>query len=247
MHVIRNDLGEGLVRLTLNRAPVNALTPPVLMEFAGVLNELAADDAVRAVVLQSAFKVYSAGLDLKAAQGFSREDRNAVVDALNAGFLTQYAFPKPLVAAIDGAAIAGGFFFVLAADWRVSGPAAQYGLAEVRVGVDFPVGPMEIARAELAPGDLRRLTLTGQPVSAAEAAARGIVDRLCDPEEVIAAAEAKAREMAESPRGTFGRIKRGIRAGAIAAIEAGMERIKNDPNRGGFDAEAVDAMKRMIG
>ncbi|MEX0286144.1 MAG: enoyl-CoA hydratase/isomerase family protein [Paracoccaceae bacterium] len=247
MQVIRNDLGDGVVRLVLNRAPVNALTPPFLMEFASVLDALAEEDGVRAVVLQSAFKVYSAGLDLKAAQSFSPEDQNAIVDALNIGFLAQYRFPKPLVAAVNGAAIAGGLFFVLAADWRVSGPAAQFGLAEVRVGADFPIGPMEIARAELDPGDLRRLMLTGQPFPAPVAAARGIVDHLCDAEEVEEAALAKARELAALPLATFGRVKAQIRAPAIATIEVEMERLKTDPNRGWFDAETKSAMKRMIG
>ncbi len=245
--VIRNDLGGGITRLTLNRAPVNALTPAFLMEFAGTLDDLAATDSVRAVVLDSAFAVYSAGLDLKAAQRFDRAEQNAIVDALNAGFLTQFTFPKPIVAAINGAAIAGGLFFVLASDWRVSGPKAKFGLAEVRVGADFPVGPLEIARATLDPNDLRRLMLTGQPVPAAVAAARGIVDHLCDADEVDPAAEAKARELAGIPGATFARVKRQIRQPAIAVIDAEMERLKTDPDRGWFGPETRDAMQRMIG
>ncbi len=246
MDVIETDLGEGVVQLTLNRAPVNALTPAFLMEFAGVLNKLSDQADVRAVVLHSGFRTFSAGLDLKAALAFTTADQNAIVDALNIGFLTQFAFPKPLVAAVNGAAIAGGLFFVLASDWRVSGPKAQYGLAEVRVGADFPVGPLEIARATLDPNDLRRLMLTGQPISAQVAAERGIVDHLCGAEEVMEAAIAKAQELAQIPGATFNRVKQQVRGPAIALIQAEMDRMQEDPNRGWFGPETKAAMERML-
>lgn len=245
--VIREELGNGIVRLVLSRAPVNALTAPFLMEFVRVLNDLAADEQVRAVVLSSAFGVYSAGLDLKAAQGYDVAGQNAIVDALNIGFLTQFTFPKPLVAAVTGPAIAGGLFFVLAADWRVCGPDAQFGLAEVRVGADLPVGPMEIARATLDPNDLRRFLLTGQPVPAAVAEARGIVDVLTGADQVDAEAIAKARELAALPAKAYVAIKQALRAPAVAEIEAEMALLATDPQRGWFSDETKDAMKRMIG
>lgn len=244
--IIQTDLGGGVARLTLNRAPVNALTPAFLDAFARVLDDLAAETDVRAVILDSARKVYSAGLDLKAAQEFDAADQNAIVDALNSGFLTQFCFPKPIVAAINGAAIAGGFFFVLAADWRVSASHAQFGLAEVRVGADLPVGPMEIARATLDPNDLRRLLLTGQPEPAAFALERGYIDQVCPAEDVAATAEAKARELAEIPQATFARVKLQLRKPAIDVIETEMKRLETDPNRGWFGPETKAAMKRMI-
>ncbi|MFD1195225.1 enoyl-CoA hydratase/isomerase family protein [Seohaeicola saemankumensis] len=244
--IIRKDLGEGLVEVVLNRAPVNALTASFLMQFASALEELAADQTVRAVVLSSAFKVYSAGLDLREAQAFDRAAENAIVDALNIGFLTQFAFPKPLVAAITGSAIAGGFFFVLAADWRVSGSNAKFGLAEVRVGADFPVGPLEIARATLDPNSLRRLMLTGQPMSATDAAAEGIIDYVCEAKEVKDAAVAKARELAEIPGATYARVKAQMRGPAIAVIKAGMEHLKQDSDRRWFGPETKSAMRKML-
>lgn len=244
--IIRKDLGEGLVEVVLNRAPVNALTSSFLMDFASTLEDLAADQIVRAVVLSSAFNVYSAGLDLREAQAFDRGAENAIVDGLNIGFLTQFSFPKPVVAAITGSAIAGGFFFVLAADWRVSGSNAKFGLAEVRVGADFPVGPLEIARATLDPNSLRRLMLTGQPISAIDAAAAGIVDHLCDVTEVRDAAIAKARELAEIPGATYARVKAQMRAPAISVIKAGMERLETDPDRKWFGPETKGAMRKML-
>lgn len=244
--IIRNDLGDGVVELVLNRAPVNALTAPFLMDFASRLEGMAADKCVRAVVLSSAFKVYSGGLDLREAQAFDRDAENAIVDGLNIGFLTQFAFPKPIVTAITGSAIAGGLFFVLASDWRVASPNAKFGLAEVRVGADFPVGPLEIARATLAPDAFRRLMLTGQPIPAEAAVAAGIVDELCEMNDVRERAIAKARELAQIPAATYDRVKAQMRAPAISVIQAGMALLKDNPDRHWFGPETKPAMREML-
>ena len=152
------DLGDGIVELQLGRGPVNALSADFLMGFAALITRLGADDAVRCIILSSPFKVFSAGLDLKEAQHFDLEQQQAIVRGLNEGFLALYACPKPVVASIGGAAIAGGLFFVLASDRRVAMTKSSFGLAEVRVGADFPVGPLEIAKASpLAPS--RRVIL----------------------------------------------------------------------------------------
>lgn len=239
--VERADLGDGIVRLTLNRAPVNALSAAFLDRFGERLAELAGDTDVRAVILSSHFSVFSAGLDLKEAQAFDRAGEIEIVRALNDDFLALYSFPKPVIAAVNGAAIAGGLFFVLGADWRVAAPKAQLGLAEVRVGADFPVGPLEIARDALDPNTLRRLMLTGQPVRAEAALAQGFVDAVSDDPQTSALA--KAREMAAIPPMTFASVKRQIRGPAIARIEAALK----TPVTGWFSAETRPAMQAMIG
>lgn len=240
------DHGQGLWELVLARAPVNALSPEFLNSFAAMLADLARRDDVRAVVLSSEFKVFSAGLDLKQAQDFDLDQQRAIVAALNDGFLAQFTFPKPLVAAVNGAAIAGGLFFVLAADLRVAGPRARFGLAEVQVGADFPVGPMEIARATLDPATLRRLMLTGRPIDAAAAQAAGIVDHLVSEADLQQRALAEARALAELPAIAYGAIKAQIRAPAVETIRAAIAAGANAPRDGWFNAETRAAMQRMI-
>lgn len=247
-HLLRKDHGEGIVGIELNRGPVNALSPAFLMDLADMLAGMEADDSVRAVVLSSPFKVFSAGLDLKEAQDFDLAQQHAIVEALNVGFLALFAFPKPVVAAVGGAAIAGGLFYVLGSDIRVAGPRARFGLAEVRVGADFPVGPMEIARATLDPNTLRRLMLTGQPITAQEARAAGIVDLLEEDAGILLdRALAEARALADLPSIAYASVKRQIRQPAITAIEAAMAQGANAPQGGWFNAQTRDAMRRMIG
>ena len=97
--ITRIDHENGVVELSLNSPPVNALTAKALFEYRDVFEALGADDAVRAIVLSSPLKVLSAGLNLKAAQGFDGTEQRAIVDGLNQGFLAQYACPKPVICA----------------------------------------------------------------------------------------------------------------------------------------------------
>lgn len=241
-----NDLGDGITQIILNRAPVNALSAEFLMEFSDTLDHLATENSVRGVVISSNFKVFSAGLDLKEALDFDRDAENDIVKALNVAFLNLFSFSKPTVAAINGSAIAGGLFFVLASDYRVAVQRASFGLAEVRVGADFPVGPMEIARATLSSNDLRRLMLTGDPVTAEAAEKSGFIDAVVSDEALLATAVETAKALASSPSTAYASIKDQIRGDAIARIQNAIQHGANAPAGGWFSEETKPAMRRML-
>ncbi|WP_146345594.1 enoyl-CoA hydratase/isomerase family protein [Phaeobacter marinintestinus] len=246
--LIRKDHGDGVAGIVLNRAPVNALSPGFLAEFGTMIDELTADDSVGSILISSDFKVLSAGLDLKEAQGFDLAAQKAIVEALNRDFLKLFACPKPVVTAVAGAAIAGGLFFVLGADLRVAGPRAAFGLAEVRVGADLPVGPMEIAMATLDQNTARQLLLTGQPINAEQAHARGIVDVLVPKgEDVLTRAVAEARILGQLPSLAYASIKHNLRGPTIARIEAAMKQGAIGSESGWFNAQTKAAMQRMLG
>lgn len=241
----RKDHGDGVIELVLGRAPVNALSASFLMDFAAEIEDLGQDETVRAIIISSGFKVFSAGLDLREAQAFDLTQQNAIVEGLNVGFLKLFECPKPTVCAVNGAAIAGGLFFVLASDLRVSNSKASFGLAEVRVGADFPVGPLEIARATLDANMLRRLMLTGFPIDAETAYRAGIVDVLDETPTERAIVE--ARKMGKNPPNTYASIKHQIRGETITLIERAMKEAAHTPDTGWFSDETKSAMQRMIG
>ena len=245
-HVTCETRDDGIAVVTMHRAPVNALMPDFLAEVAAAAAACAADPAVRALVLTSGLKVLSGGFDLKAAQAFTRDKETAIVDHLNADFTSLYAFPKPLITAANGAAIAGGLFFVLSADYTVAARHAEFGLAEVRVGANFPVGPLEIARDALSPAARRRLMLGGRPVDAETARAMGIVDEIAEPDALLDRAVAVARDYAENPPLAYAAIKAQLRGPALKTIH---DTIANgsDPTRTGwFTEETKAAMAAMI-
>lgn len=241
------DLGDGIIELQLGQAPVNALTADFLLGFADEINEIGQNDQVRAIILTSPFKVFSAGLDLKAAKDFDLEQQHAIVRGLNEGFLALYACPKPVVACIGGAAIAGGLFFVLASDRRVAYSKSSFGLAEVRVGADFPVGPLEIAKATLDTDTQRRLMLTGQPIGPIAARNAGFIDIIAeDHEDLVTYSLSEARKLAELPSEAYASIKAQLRGETIARIKSAIENGGNAPKGGWFNSQTREAMQRML-
>ena len=215
-----SPLEGGVTEVRLDRAPVNALTPAYLAAIEAALDALERDPGVRAVVLAGAGKTLSGGMDLKELQAFTADDQRAMVDALNRVFGRIYGFPKPVIAAAHGAAIAGGLFLVLVSDYRVAGERAVFGLAEVRVGVRFPAGPSEIARAELSPAACRRFMLGAGNHDAATALTLGVVDEVVPTDRVSARAREVAAEYAALPPETFADTKRQIRGPVLARIGA---------------------------
>ena len=154
---------------------------------------------MRAAVIAADGPAFSAGLNLKTVPSLDRLGQRRLVDALNEAFGTLYGWPKPLVAAVNGHAIAGGLILALCADWRVAADVPmQVSLAEVRVGVTYPVAALEVARSELSPAAARRLMLLGETLDAAGAEALAVFD-----ERVPAAEPAPARHCpGHAPCGT---------------------------------------------
>lgn len=241
------DYGDGIVGLCMSRIPVNALDFNILSEVSQVFKELAVDQECRAVVITSALKVFSAGMDIKAAQSLSPQEQNKTANGFNSAFYQMFACPKPVIAAVNGPAIAGGAFFVLAADYRIGTSRSKFGLAEVRAGVDFPIGPLEIARNTLSPNDLRRLSLTGDPMSARAAERAGILDEITQIEALESRAVDVARKLADHSPDAYARIKQQLRGDCLQKIEYAMRNGANENPKGWFTEETPAAMQKLIG
>jgi enoyl-CoA hydratase len=212
---------DGIAVVTLANPPINAMDAALLEKLANLFEGLAADRTVRAAVIAADGPAFSAGLDLKTTPGLDRLGQRRLIDALNDSFGTLYAWPKPLVAAVNGHAVAGGLILALCADWRVAADAPmQISLAEVRVGVTYPVAPLQIARAELAPSAARRLILLGETVDAAAAEALAIVDERVSSEALLAHAISQAERHAGLPPQAFATTKRELRAAELERIAA---------------------------
>lgn len=210
---------EGIAVVTLTRPPLNALDAALLEELAILFEGLGADPSVRAAVVAGEGRAFSAGLDLKSAPGLDRLGRRRLVDALNGAFGTLYGWKKPLVAAVNGHAIAGGLILALCADWRLVAEAPmQVSLAEIRVGVTYPVAPLEIARRELTPAVARRLVLLGETLDADAACALGVFDRRVPRASLRDEAVAAAERHAALPPQAFTTTKEELRAEALMRI-----------------------------
>jgi enoyl-CoA hydratase len=200
----------------IDRPPANALDLTLLSEGRRCAEELAAAPP-GAVVLTGRDGFFSAGMDLKLAPALGAEGQRDAVAGINALFAAWYAFPRPVVAAVNGHAIAGGLILALCADYRVgtAGP-GRYGLTEVKVGFPYPALAMAVVRAELSPAAARKLALRAQLIDAAQATEMGLLDELVDGDP-LPRATALAGELAQLPPNAYEQTKRQLRAGTIAA------------------------------
>ncbi|HKP11641.1 MAG TPA: enoyl-CoA hydratase/isomerase family protein [Blastocatellia bacterium] len=224
--MIELEMNDGIATLRLSRPPANALDLPFITELAHAFAELENRGDVRALIVTGAGRFFSAGLDLKAVPTYGREEQRALATNLNRMVGRLYGLSLPVVAAVNGHCIAGGVIVALSCDYRV-GAAGDYkiGLTEARVGVVFPVAPMAVVQSELSHPAARRAVLLARNVGPQEALAEGMLDELQPEERLLARATEIAEEMASLPRTAYGRIKRQMRAAALARID---DAVNND-------------------
>lgn len=204
--------------LTLSSGPVNAQDVELLDELTLAVRDLERSDA-GALVVTGAGRAFSAGVDLNRVVEGGSGYTDRLVPALSAAFEAMFAYPGPTVAAINGAAIAGGCVLACACDRRLILPEAQIGAAEVRVGVPFPVAALEVMR--YACGDqAEEVLLGGRTYRAAEAVARGLTHRVVA-DDLLGEAVAEASDLGGIPAGAYRQTKTQLRAPTMARIREG--------------------------
>jgi len=215
---VRLETSGGSAVLTLDRPPVNAMDLDAVLALEAALGDIAAAPPPAGLVLTGAGRAFSAGVDTRAFGGYGRADRAAMILGITRMLGRLYALRCPVVAAVNGHALGGGFVLMLACDVRLAAPGeARLGLTEAQAGVPFPAGPLEVIRAELAPDLLRRLTLTSETLSPAELDGLGVIDSLVEGDLVAAAVE-RAGQLARQP--AFGLVKAQLRAPVVARLAA---------------------------
>jgi enoyl-CoA hydratase/carnithine racemase len=203
--------------LTLSSGRVNALDVELLDELTAAIGDLARSGA-DALVVTGAGRVFSAGVDLNRVVEGGAGYTDRLIPALSEAFEALFCYPAPTVAAVNGAAIAGGCVLACACDRRLIGPEAQIGASEVRVGVPFPVAALEVMR--YACGDrAEEALLGGRLYRGAEAIANGLAHRIVA-EDLVDAAVAEASDLGDIPVDAYRHTKAQLRAPAVARMRA---------------------------
>jgi enoyl-CoA hydratase len=206
-------LDDGIAVLRLAHGKVNALDVELLEAIVVAFGEVA--DAP-AVVLTGAGSSFSAGVDLPRILTSSATEIEYFLDALSRALLTVFTHPRPVLAAVNGHAIAGGCVLAVSADVRLMSGGSM-GLTELDVGVAFPTAALEIAR-HAAGSRVQSLILSGRLIDPAEAVEVGFIDWVVDPDELLDAAITEARSLGNIPAETYETTKRQLHAPAMAAI-----------------------------
>mgnify|MGYP001627887985 CR=1 FL=1 len=205
------DVSEGIATLTLNRADaLNALTNALRHKLVDTLGEMDQRDDVRVIVLTGKGRAFCAGLDVKELTASGR-NVSENVDADIGAAIT--ALETPIIAAINGLAVTGGFEITLSCDVVIAAESAWFCDSHAKVGLMAGWGLSQRLARTIGPARAKDISLTARKVSAAEAKELGFVTRVVPDADLPEAARAYAAEIAQWPRAVTRQIKRQIHVG----------------------------------
>jgi enoyl-CoA hydratase len=206
--------------IRIDHGKVNALDADLVTTLTEALAEAERDASCKALVLTGTGSAFSAGVDLFKMLGGGDAYLERFFGALVTWFHRLFLFPKPVVAAINGHAIAGGCVMACASDYRImaEGP-GKIGIPELQVGVPFPVVSIEILRFAVSTPHLRELIYLGRTYPTDEALDRGLVDEVAPVGELLERAIETAARMGDMPAARFGITKRQLRQPALDRVE----------------------------
>jgi enoyl-CoA hydratase/carnithine racemase len=219
---LRIERDGRLAVLRLDKVRGNSIDEPMAEALVAAAGELAAEDAVRGVLLASAHpRLFCPGLDLVALAGYDRPAMGRFMERFEAATVALFALRKPVVAAVAGAAVAGGCVLALTADLRLLRRGSAIGLNEVRLGIPLPGTVAVLLRVSIPPPSLARVALLGENLTDEDARAAGLVHEVLPPEGFEAAALARLDEMADRDPHAVGTTKAYLRQAALAEMRAG--------------------------
>lgn len=197
---------DGVGTITLNRPrEMNALSRNLCAELSKLMEELKDDPSVNVVVITGGAEVFCAGIDLAELTKLSPTEYKTYFEPIIDYYLSLYDFPKPMVAAVMGIALGGGFNLALACDFIIASETAIFAHPEVKFGLNPIFDPLwrriGIAKA-------KQLAMTGEPIGAVEAERIGLVTQVLPPEKVMDSALDLAGKLAQRSPKVLSMIKR---------------------------------------
>ncbi len=224
---------DGVAFLTFDHGKVNAID----IEFCRGTMELL-DQCLQwnvdALIVKGNPRAFSAGIDLKRWLNEGEDYVEPFLSDLEKLFTRLFTFPKPVVAVIDGPAVAGGCMLAAAADYRLITPDAKIGIPELRIGVPLPMSAIEIMRFVAQPAAFHGIVNGGAMFDGRAAVENGLANRVASPETIVDEAIEVANELAAVPGAAFALTKKQTHAPALKNIEE---------NKGQLQDEFLDIWK----
>jgi enoyl-CoA hydratase/carnithine racemase len=214
------DDGVGTIRL--DRPKMNAINEQLHMEVRAAAIEASERADVRAVVLYGGERVFAAGADIKAMSQLDATGMTAWGRELTNSFTHVARIPKPVIAAVTGYALGGGYELALCADFRVMGASAKLGQPEILLGIIPGAGGSQRLARLVGPAKAKDLIFTGRHVGAEEALEIGMADAVVPDDEVYATSVAMARKFAAGPPLALASAKQAIDEGLELPIDEGL-------------------------
>lgn len=206
---------DGIAVLTIASGKVNAMSPEFLAEARTALEAARKNEGTRAIILTGGeSRFFSFGLDVARLLGFERPQMTLFLKDLNQLLASLFLFPKPVVAAVNGHAMAGGLLMAACADARVGAEGDfSIGLSEVQLGIAAPAASLRILARRVGEARAREVALTGTVYKPETAREMGLLDELVPPEKLMDRARERAAALGALPPGGFALNKRYLGAG----------------------------------
>ncbi|MBF2758990.1 MAG: enoyl-CoA hydratase/isomerase family protein [Ectothiorhodospiraceae bacterium AqS1] len=215
--MVRYDLQDGIAHLRLDHGKANTIDPELCAQIAEAFDR--AGDEAQAVVLTGSGAFFSAGVDLFRIMNEGPDFIDGFLRTMNQVFERIFIHPAPVVAAVNGHAIAGGCLLAAGADRRVMAEGSgRIGTPELRLGVPFPPAALEIMRSITSSPHFRTIVLGADTHLPPQALALGLVDEVAPPDTLLDRALGLAESMIFGNGRAFAMVKREIRRPVIEAI-----------------------------
>lgn len=213
----------GVGWIEYNRPPINTFNHQMLEEMRAALEASIGDEAVRVIVIASALEThFSAGAELQLFDGIGREGMREWAEYCHGIVRVLRGSPKPLLAAIHGAAVGGGLEMTFHCDLRFAAETARIGSPEVNINYLPPIAGTQALARLMGRSKALDYLFRGELISAAEAHAAGLVDFVCAPETLRDEVAAYAAMLASKPPEALAAIRRCVIDGGARSFEDGM-------------------------
>lgn len=238
--MIRVDHEDGIAVVHLEHGRVNALDVELLDAICTTVRELASSP----IVLTGSGRAFCAGIDLKRILDGGPAYAARIVDGMDAAALALFDHPHPVVAAINGHAIAGGCVLAAACDLRLMSQ-GTIGLSEILVGVLFPAASLEVVRHAVGPA-LDELVLTGRLLDPAAAERCGLVNEVVEPEVLVEEAVRRCRERARVPADVYAATRAQLHAPTRERIAATSREVNARARAAWQDPRTMETMRGFM-
>lgn len=220
------DISGAIATITLNRPDKrNAISANMIAELQTTLDEIERSHA-RVVILTGAGKAFCSGMDLEMLAAIAQQspaENQEDSRRLAKLFRRIWSFPRPLIAAVNGAALAGGCGIATLCDFTLAVPEAKFGYTEVKIGF-LPALVSVFLTRQIGEKRARDLLLTGRIMEAAEAKEMGLVNEIVPAEKLLARAKELADLLISASPASLSRAKRLMTSAAAAGVDADLER-----------------------
>ncbi len=240
------ECSDRVATIRMEHGKVNAMDLEFCQALTGAMMDLAHRDDVGAMILIGNPRVFSAGVDLKR---LVREPLSYVGDfvpSISALFMACLRFPKPMISAISGHALAGGCVVASAADYRLLAADARIGMPELRVGLALPAEGIEIFRYVVAPQFLQRVVISGIAFCGEEALSAGLADEVLPHGGLESRAQELANQYLQIPASVFRLTKEQIRQPVLERIAANNREFQDRIRALWCDPEVRTSVERYV-